>query len=177
MSGESSGVDCTVISWKDVSKKISSANLKFYKDGAGSAVSGDFITDTSGKISLTGLSGKYSAGFKAATDSTTVENVKKAVNINDIMLILKDIGKVSELSSKAKVSADINTDSQININDIMSILKIIGGITNHSDLQDQFVLRDSNSSDPFSSATFDVGGGSLNLNCFLLGDVDGSYYT
>ena len=140
MSGESSGVDCTVISWKDVSKKVSSANLKFYKDGAGSAVSGDFITDTSGKISLTGLSGKYSAGFKAATDSTTVANVKKAVNIDDIMLILKDIGKVSALSSKAKVSADINSDANVNIDDIMSILKVIGGVESH-DLQDQFVLR------------------------------------
>ena len=85
------------------------------------------------------------------------------------MLILKDIGKVSALSSKAKVSADINTDTKVNIDDIMSILKVIGGVTKHSDLQDQFVLRDSNSSDPFSSATFDVGGGSLKPKLFLIG--------
>ena len=50
------------------------------------------------------------------------------------MAILKDIGKVTTLSNKAKVGADINTDSKVNIDDIMAILKIIGGVNKHSDL-------------------------------------------
>ncbi len=57
------------------------------------------------------------------------------------------------------------------------MLKMIGSVKKHSDLGDQFVIRDSQASDPFTSPTFDVGGGSLTLNSFLLGDVDGSYWT
>ena len=59
----------------------------------------------------------------------------------------------------------------------MAIAKIMGGLTKHEDLDDQFVLRDASASDPFANPTFDVGGGSLTLNSYLLGDVDGSFWS
>ena len=134
-------------------------------------------SDNYGLLDWTGISpGDYVVGYKAATDSTTAENIRKAININDIMLILKDVGKVSLMSNSQKVSADINQDSKVNINDIMKILKIIGGIENHSDLSNQFVVRDSTTSDPFSNTLVNLNtGSSYSLNSYLLGDVDGSW--
>ena len=92
------------------------------------------------------------------------------------MAILKDIGKVTTLSNKGKVGADINTDGKVNIDDIMSILKIIGGVNKHSDLSNQFVLRNNSESDPFTNNTFKIESpSSLTLDSYLLGDADGNY--
>ena len=181
MSGSSSGVDCNVQSWKDASKKISTADLKFYKDGTGSAVSGDFKTDGSGKVSLTGLSGKYSAGYKAG-DQSTKDKIASKIDVLDILEIAKAMGGLKSFSSAEKVAANIDTKStgsetSIDVLDILAIAKIMGGLTKHEDLDNQFVLRDASASDPFANPTFDVGGGSLTLNSYLLGDVDGTFWS
>ena len=98
------------------------------------------------------------------------------MNIDDIMLILKDIGKVSSLTVGAKVSADINEDGKVNIDDVMKILKIIGQVEKHADLSNQFVVRDSSLSDPFTSKVVSFkSGSSYSLDSYLLGDVDGSW--
>jgi hypothetical protein len=138
---------------------------------------GPFKTDADGKLDLTGVpNGHYYGGFKAATDATTVANIKKSVNINDVMVVLKDIGNIVKLSNSAKVGADINSDRAVDINDIMETLKIIGGIKQHSDYAMQFVLRDNDQSDPFTNTTFEIESpSSLTLNAHLLGDADGNY--
>ena len=85
------------------------------------------------------------------------------------------IGKVTTLSNKGKVGADINTDGKVNIDDIMSILKIIGGVIKHSDLSNQFVLRNNSETDPFTNNTFKIESpSSLTLDSYLLGDADGN---
>ena len=118
-------------------------------------------SDNHGLLDFTGISPEnYVVGYKASNDSTTTASIKKAVNIDDIMLILKDIGKVSLLSNSQKVAADINQDTKVNIDDIMKILKIIGQVEKHSDLTNQFVVRDSTSSDPFSDINLNLNSGS-----------------
>jgi hypothetical protein len=142
-----------------------------------SIIDGGVTTDESGLLDLnTHKSAKYVVGYKANTDSNTVSNINKAVNINDVMLILKDIGKVASLNSGAKVAADINEDGSVNINDIMKILKIIGKIEQHAALSNQFVVRDNSQSDPFTNNMVEFNkGSSYSLDSYLLGDVDGSW--
>ena len=55
---------------------------------------GNYIkSDNYGLLDWTGISpGDYVVGYKVATDSTTAENIRKAININDI-IILKDVEK------------------------------------------------------------------------------------
>ena len=169
----------------DTSKVVKSTTITTLVDTKGNSDASDdttpgggpFKTDADGKLDLTGVpNGTYYGGFKAATDATTVANIKKSVNIDDVMAILKDIGKVASLSNSAKVGADINSDKKVNIDDVMEILKVIGGVKKHADLASQFVLRDNAQSDPFTNSDFVIESpSSLTLNAHLLGDADGNY--
>ena len=61
----------------------------------------------------------------------------------------------------------------------MKILNLIGKVESHSDLSNQFVLRNAQITDQTSDAAklLDIGGGSLTLNSYLLGDVNGDYFS
>ena len=93
------------------------------------------------------------------------------------MSIINHIGKVKFLSDKEIVAGNITrpetNDDKVDIDDVMSILKIIGGLKK----VDQLEVREANQTNS-SSEYIDVSSGeSPALECFLLGDVDGSFST
>ena len=102
------------------------------KDKDGKDVIGDFKISKEGKVDLTGLkAGKYSAKIKIGSDETLLSKVKNSINIDDVMSIIKHIGKVKSLSNKEIVAGNITrpetNDDKVDIDDVMSILKIING--------------------------------------------------
>ena len=146
------------------------------KDKDGKDVIGDFKISKEGKVDLSGLkAGKYSAKINIGSDETLLSKVKNSINIDDVMSIISHIGKVKFLNDKEIVAGNITRpethDDKIDIDDVMSILKIIGGLKK----VDQLELREANQANSSSDLINVSSGEPPALECFLLGDVDGSF--
>ena len=83
------------------------------------------------------------------------------------------VGLKSPANSQ-KAAADMNGDGLINISDVGAILDMAVNLKDTG----AGVVRDASVSNPLTTQTFSVSSGTdLNLNAYILGDVDGTYAT
>ncbi len=191
MSGASSGgMECNVKFWKqhnssDVTIKNTSVTL-MTNASTPQKVSGNFTIDSSGKLDLSDAnSGNYTGSFIVTNSS----HLDASVDIFDVLAILDyTTGSVSPTADQI-VAANVLHDttdkaSKLDIFDVLRALDMSTGTVTPGET----VLRDAsasaatynsdtsaitNYSNVFSIQT----SGTLNLNSYLLGDIDGDYAT
>ena len=128
-----------------------------------------FSTSTSGTTSLTGTpDGQYKGTF-SISDSVA----DAAINITDVGIALDiAVGLNTSASNGQKVAMDINGDGLLNISDVGAILDMAVNLKETG----SGVLRDTNSSNVFSSKEFSISAGNdFDLTAYLLGDLNGNY--
>ena len=96
-----------------------------------------------------------------------------AINITDVGIALDiAVGLNTSASNGQKVSMDINGDGLLNISDVGAILDMAVILKETG----SGILRDTNSSNVFSSKEFAISAGNdFNLTAYLLGDLNGNY--
>ena len=150
------------------------------KDQDGKEVIGDFKISKDGKVDLKNIkSGKYSAKIKLENNDLKNLNVSEAVNIKDAMLLLNYIGKSNTLDQDQLIAGNIsrknNEDNDIDIKDIMGIINIIGKIDTVDSLELRPIDQENKNNKSLRPDFFEVNSGDIPaLQCYLLGDVDGS---
>ena len=118
---------------------------------------------------LTGTpDGQYKGTF-SISDSVA----DAAINITDVGIALDiAVGLNTSASNGQKVAMDINGDGLLNISDVGAILDMAVNLKETG----SGVLRDTNSSNVFSSKEFSISAGNdFDLTAYLLGDLNGNY--
>ena len=169
------------VSSADVPIKSQTITLK---TEAGSNVTGPFATDSSGKLSLTGVpDGNYTAGFTV----TNADHLTAAIDVFDVLAVLDYTTGNSTPNSDQIIAANVKADTTANASrlDIFDVLHLLDMTTGNVS-SGETVLRDATA----SSATYDPSegtianysnvfavqaGNAMTLKSYLLGDIDGDY--
>ena len=126
-----------------------------------------FLNSGSERTKLSTSNGKLATLWQELSFSHVefnTQNYDHGIAINDVVLQLRDIVGLNNLSGTQKIAADIDGDGDVTINDVVSNLRHIVGL----DTIEQFALVDTSAQSVTSLDASTI----ADLTLIQLGDVD-----